>query len=678
MKVLMIVESPVKARKFRGYFPDFDIVATVGHLRELPPKEMGVSPPEHKPQYVTIAGKSGVEKAILGAAKKADVIYVATDPDREGEAIGGHVVNLLGKQHKDKISRITYDEISKAAITKAIQNNRAIDWNLVKAQEARRVLDRYVGYLTSPELTLKFNQHGYNNRLSSGRVQSVAVRLTVERQCEIALFKPVEHFCVMAVIQKSNILVPCFWKPVLKQGELMTDRQRAEQVVANTNALIFLSETSKTNVITPPKPLTTSTYVQLMADKLKMTVKQSMNAAQRLHEAGLITYHRTDSPQMSADFIQVIRAFAGRNRFPLPEIARAHKASANAQAGHECLRVTDMDMVNPRAAGIEDEQLRHVYQWIWQITLESQLANGINIDTLLEFENGRNDKFVAKASVVSVAGWRGIADKFLQRGTESPSENDVADEETILDKLPVITQGETLPCETIEMLIKKTKAPLVYTEKTLVQKLEALGIGRPSTFASIIERIVEMNYVERQGKNLKLVPTLLGTATVFAQKKIFSFLEYKYTAQLEDALDQIAKQNANYWDVVDAAYQTLVNEIEQFRSEPFDQDTMALISTLHLDLPGTESNPEKINGTAKVVNFTKSSRHTSSAKPTSSSTDKKPKTYSSSPKGKPGETCPMCNKGILSVKKLAGGENKGRPFVGCSGFPSCKFFNWVQ
>lgn len=315
-RVLMIVESPNKAKKIRGYFSDFNLMATVGHFKDLPRDSMGVEPPMHKPEYVVSEGKQAFITKLRAAAKEADLIYVATDPDREGEAIAAHVVNTLGNSHSSKISRITYTEISRKAIEQAIQAKRSVDWNLVRAQEARRVLDRYVGYLVSPELTKKFKARGINTFLSAGRVQSVAVKLIDERQRAIEMFTPVKHFGVSVNLVKSGIEFEAVWKPLLAAGELITDVNDAKRVVDRTHSLKVIKVLNTPRKVAAPKPLITSSYVRLMAAALKMTTKASMDAAQKLFESGLITYHRTDSPVMSEEFIQEVRGFA--------EIGRAH------------------------------------------------------------------------------------------------------------------------------------------------------------------------------------------------------------------------------------------------------------------------------------------------------------------------------------------------------------------
>ena len=652
MAVLMIVESPTKAKKFNKFFPDFRIVSTVGHFKELPPKELGVLMPGHKPQWVVIPGKANIESTILNAANKADVIYVATDPDREGEAIAGHVVNLLGKKHESKISRITYTEVTKAALLNAIENKRKVDWLRVKSQEARRVLDRYIGYLVSPELSKKFNSLGYSGFVSAGRVQSVAVRLVVERQQEIDNFVPVDHYGLVATLEYSGIKFPATWKPALPQHGLMTDRTRAETVKAQTKSLSVDKYNTVPKKVQPPVPLTTSRYVQLMSSTLKVTTKVAMDLAQKLHEVGLITYHRTDSVEMSPAFIESVRGFALKNHLSLPPSPRIYSASDAAQAGHECLRVCDINLLNIREAGVDDELLGAAYSCIWKISLESQLSDGIDENTTAEFLNENNEKFIAEANSVKLQGWRGVSQKFVTFVSKSRKSNEKADDDTeAVDRLPTLEIGQPLSVQSIKIVAKKTKAPVVYNETTLVKKMETLGIGRPSTYASTIERIIAMNYVTRT-TDLKFVPTQCGIAVTRSAQESYSFLEYKYTATLEKSLDLIAVGKESYEQVVENFYSTLLDELNKFNKLVLPQEIQTHIKNIAANFA-----PKK--------NFEKSEKREKAKK-------------NIHLKHCAGQACPVFKKGTGAVKILASGQNVGKHFIGCDKFPSCKFFSWGQ
>lgn len=648
-KVLMIVESPVKAKKIKGYFPHFDLMATLGHFKDLPKSGMGVEPPEHKPEYVVIEGKQQIITKLRAAAKTADVIYVASDPDREGEAIAAHVVNTLGRGYVDKIARITYSEITKSAIETAIKRKRQINWWLVRAQEARRVLDRYIGYLVSPELTGKFKQAGYPGNLAAGRVVSVTTRLIVERQEEIQRFVPIAHYGVTATLIKAGLEFEVQWRPDIPPKTLMTNRATAEAVVQRTHRLNVLSLDKKPEKKSPPPPLITTTFTRMVSTALKLTTKQAMDAAQKLHEHGLITYHRTDSPAMDPNFATNIREFATRNKLPIPPQAREFKAKANAQEAHECLRVSDIDLINPRAAGVEDETLKAVYQLIWLRTLESQLADSIDNVVHLAMENTAGDKFGARAKQLTFAGWKAAAQQFFPN-SKVADESTPSEETEAAFSLPELTPGESLTALKVEVKEKKTEPPSVFNEDTLVEQLEKLGIGRPSTYAATIERMVALGYVSRD-KKLRLTPEPLGIAATQSLKNEFSFMGYQFTAEIETAMDDIAERKQDYVNVVDGVWNKLNEEINRYRQTKAPDGIPSLSAT-------------RQTGEAKPTSATR--------KTTSSKTSK------SITKAKAGAICPTCSNGTLTTKKIGSGANAGKSFLGCSKFPDCKHFEWSK
>lgn len=667
-QVLMIVESPAKAKKIKSFFPAFEIVATVGHFRDLPTNEMGVEPPDHQPLYVVSEGKQSVVVKLRAAAKKADVIYVASDPDREGEAIAAHVVNTLGSTYKNKIHRVTYDQVSKSAIEKAIAQKRQVDWRLVRAQEARRVIDRYVGYLVSPELTKKFRSLMASiGFLTAGRVQSVAVKLVVERQRAIDTFVPVEHYGVQAALIKAGIEFQATWVPAnLKQDELLTDRILAIQVKQRTHTLRVHDINRKPSKVTAPTPLITSTYVQLMGATLKLTTKIAMDAAQKLFEAGLITYHRTDSPSMSEEFVASVRAFAGQHKLPLPQSPRTHKMKASAQGAHECLRVVDIALRDISEADIRDPLLQTVYDIIWMVTLQSQLADGENTVTTVTFHNGAGDVFVSKASLVKLNGWREAAMRFgrssdMKVAAQELDEPEDSAEKPTVATLPELNLNESMTPLRVDLLTKYTTPPEVYTEKSLVKTLEKMGIGRPSTFASIIEKILKLNYVTRN-KKLQFAPTVLGTAVVQALDPEFSFTAYRYTAEVEDSLDAIALGKAEYKAVVQSAWEVLFNELEVFKAKSLPEG---------VTLSGAEGLPAETKSTSSSRS---DSRASGSA--TTSGKTRTQKPAPASTKASPGSACPECGSGKLQMKTIKSGPNAGKSFFGCTGYPKCKFFSW--
>ncbi len=616
-QILMIVESPNKAKKIRGFYPNFQILTTVGHFRDLPPDKMGVEPPTHKPQYEILDGKQNVVKQIKDAAKNASTIYVATDPDREGEAIAAHVVNVLGKDHRQKISRITYTEVSKRAIDDAISNKRQINWKMVSAQELRRVIDRYVGYLISPELTRRLRKPGTQLKYSAGRVQSIALRLVVERDLERLNFTPREHYGVELTLEAKNTKFKALWKPELAKDTLMMDKGLAYQVKERTSKVQLSTISKRENDIAPPKPLITSDFLKLMSRQYKMSAKVAMDVAQRLFEQGLITYHRTDSHDMSADFAYTVREFALRNKLPLPDKPYQYKAGKNAQQGHECLRVTDINLINPRMVGVDDQQLINAYQLVWKYSLESQLNHGKNQIVRYEFINSVKDSFVSQSTRMTQAGWRHVAKRFIQELPDPDSEN--TDDEVAV--LPELYSGDVINLLQADVLVKFTEKPAQFNESSLIETLEKMGIGRPSTYAQIIENLVDRNYVERE-KHLKLQSTDIGKKVVETLKSRFSFLEYDYTAKMESDIDKVACGESDYLSIITAAYEALSAEVNVFR------DSDAATSFRVTD----------------------------------------------------GDNCPQCQVGKVAVMSFnnSSKKNSGRQFIGCSNFPTCKFFQWVQ
>ncbi|MDZ7924942.1 MAG: type IA DNA topoisomerase [Marinagarivorans sp.] len=583
--ILIVVESPNKAKSIRKYFPDFTVVATVGHFRDLPVDRMGAEPPHHKPEYVTMEGKADVEKKLRAAAKTADIIYLASDPDREGEAISAHVANCIGQKFNSKMHRITYKEVNKKAIEQAIIKKRSIDWALVRAQEARRVIDRYVGYMVSPALTdvLKSVNKGIPY-LSAGRVQSVALKLVVERDRAIKAFKSVNHYGVSMTCEHAGIEFKAEWLPStsasvaidavgvnpdddtgdVEYSNLITDRAIPEAVIARTTNVTVASVTTKRVSIAPPLPLITSSFVKLMAGRFRLSTKASMDAAQKLFENGLITYHRTDSPIMGEEFADEVRFFAESQGLLVPRIKRVVSAKAGSQEGHECLRVTD---IRQSRVDLSDAVLEEVYHLVWLVTLQSQLANAEEDRTQIILTNEAGDKYLAKGRVEVVEGW-----KCSWRMTiNSENENkDIEEKSGAEKKLPAIAEGNEPVIKNIKLDEKKTQAPAPYSEKTLVAKLDKLKIGRPSTYAQTIERIVQQQYVSRD-KKLTLQSLALGDIIVSVLDGRYEFMNYEYTAELEELIDDISNEKMDYKDLVDAVYISLLDNNEFVKTKPLSE-----------------------------------------------------------------------------------------------------------
>lgn len=552
---LVIVESPGKVGKIREILgAGHEVVASVGHVRDLPDKgDIGVEPPAFRPRYVETERGAEVVARLKPAAARADEVYLATDPDREGEAISWHLQQALGlKQPR----RVTFPEITAAAVRKAMAGPRQIDVKLVAAQEARRVLDRLVGWMVSPELS---RQGGAG--LSAGRVQSPAVRLVVERERAIEAFASTRHYGVEITFPGGEGPGGPPWtalwrvKPHLPPGqEHWLDQAFAERVSRLRGFTVgAFAETEESRA--PPAPFTTSTLQQVASSRLKLRPKATMEAAQRLYEQGTITYHRTDNPNLSDEAVAAIRGLAGAFGLELPSQPRRWKAKDGAQEAHEAIRPAHFEV---EEAGETDAEKR-LYALIRERAMASQLADArfkVRKAVLLAAEplDQAAIRLDATGRTRVFAGWMALAaeeeDDAPPEGEDAPAGNPV----------PVLEPGQILGATGGRVVEKKTKPPPRYTEATLVKALEAEGIGRPSTYAAIMETIVRRDYVAVDGKR-QLSATLKGTMVVDALCGRFAFVEFAFTREMEEELDAIAGGRADYRSVVARLYDRLVEEI---------------------------------------------------------------------------------------------------------------------
>ncbi len=563
-KNLVIVESPAKAKtieKFLG--SDFQVESSYGHIADLPSKEIGVDVENgFKPKYEVSADKKALVTKLKGLAKKADMVWLASDEDREGEAISWHLSEELNLD-KNKTKRIVFHEITKTAILKAIDNPREIDYNLVNAQQARRVLDRLVGYELSPVLWRKIK-----GGLSAGRVQSVSVRLIVEREREIQNFKAIASYSVVA--EFVNEAGRAFKAKLPKN---FNTKKEAEDFLARNIGSKFTVadlETKPTKKF-PAGPFTTSTLQQEAARKLYLPVGITMQLAQRLYEAGLITYMRTDSVNLSKDAMdaaqaEIIKSYGAAFSKPRTFVNK----SKGAQEAHEAIRPTDMSR---HTVDIDRDQAR-LYDLIWKRTLASQMSDAELERTNVKIEaDNHNDIFAASGEVIKFEG-------FLKVYLEGNDDDDDEQE----GMLPAMKVSEKLVNNYITATERYSRPPSRYTEASLVKKLEELGIGRPSTYAPTISTIINRNYVEKgtlegqersysqltlqSGKVAnkllkentgsdkgKLVPTDIGTiVTDFLVKNFENILDYNFTAKVEQDFDEIAEGNINWTRMMQEFY----------------------------------------------------------------------------------------------------------------------------
>ena len=578
-KNLLIVESPAKAKTIEKILgKDFKVKSSFGHIRDLPVNEIGVDiQNDFKPNYIISKDKTKVVKELKSEVKKVDDVWLATDEDREGEAISWHLSEVLGLD-TNTVKRITFREITKPAVKKAIENPRHIDINLVNAQQTRRILDRLVGYELSQLLWRKIK-----GKLSAGRVQSVALKLIVEREREIRNFTPISKFKVYAVFVVSN--------NDNKTVELKAELNKSFD--NETQALDFL-EKIKNSIFTisdikvkpvkrnPAPPFTTSTLQQEASRKFGFGVKKTMMIAQRLYEKGLITYMRTDSTNISNVALGAITEFVHSEYGEKYHQLRRYSSNKNAQEAHEAIRPSYIEKRN--VSGDKDEQ--RLYELIWKRTIASQMASAImeRTDVEIAISDYNSAFFFATGQVVKFDG-------FLKVYMEA---KDDEDDEDVKGMLPPLKKGQQLTKDIIEAVQKFTKAPTRYTEATLVKKLEALGIGRPSTYAPTISKIMEKDrgYVVKdkiEGKEREVVklilkedkiakktekeiygaaknrlhPTDMGIVVIdFLEEKFSTIMDYGFTAEVEKELDDIAEKGLDWHKVVADFYFPFHEEIE--------------------------------------------------------------------------------------------------------------------
>ncbi len=571
-KNLVIVESPAKAKTIQKYLgKDFEVKSSFGHIRDLPKKGMGINLETFSPDYEVSADKKKLVAELKTAAKKADIIWLASDEDREGEAIAWHLAQEL-KLKDEETKRIVFHEITKNAILKAIENPRKIDQNLVNAQQARRVLDRIVGFEMSPVLWKKVK-----TGLSAGRVQSVAVRLIVEREHEIRDFQSKSSFKIEGIFLNDNKqeISAKLKKDFAKENEAEDFLNQSK----NTEFKVLNVET-KPGTRSASAPFTTSTLQQEASNRLGYGVTSTMRVAQRLYEEGYITYMRTDSVNLSQEAIngaksQIISEFGEQYSNPRNFTTK----SASAQEAHEAIRPTDFSVKS-----IGDAQLNKLYQLIYKRTLASQMANAKIEKTVIEIGNQKlSQHFEAQGEVI-------VFDGFLKVYGITKTEED--EEESNEKLLPKVSVGEILNYKKIEATEKFTKPSARYTEAGLVKKLEELGIGRPSTYAPTIQTIQNREYVDKReiipqereimkmtlaktdlkkevltekfgGDKNKFVPTDIGeVVNEFLTQNFAEILDYGFTAKVEQDFDDIANGAEKWKDVLQGFYKDFHPKIE--------------------------------------------------------------------------------------------------------------------
>ncbi|TSC89890.1 MAG: DNA topoisomerase I [Parcubacteria group bacterium Gr01-1014_3] len=643
---LIIVESPTKAKtisKFLG--PDYKVESSYGHVRDLPKSKLGVDLENNfELQYVIPVKARKVVNQLKKDAKDSDEVILATDEDREGEAIAWHLSQALGLKDQKNIKRIVFHEITKAAIEKALQNPRSLDLNMVDAQQARRALDRLVGYKLSPFLWKKVARG-----LSAGRVQSVAVRLIVDRENEIRAFKPEEYYTIIANLKAESVTAPVeallskidgksLEKFDIKNGEqaneIVSDLKKQKFVVSNVE-----KRTAKKN---PPPPFITSTLQQEAVKRLGFSSKKTMFIAQRLYEQGLITYMRTDSVNLSQDALIAAKSWLEKT-FGAEYAAAAPRVFAGksrlAQEAHEAIRPTD---VSNAPEDLKDESDKKLYKMIWQRFLGSQMPEARVALSSLEITAG---KYTLKAS-----GQQIIFDGYLKIWPQKFSEKE----------LPVLAKNSALDLAEANALQHFTEPPARYSEASLIKVLEEYGIGRPSTYAPIISVIQTRNYVQKEKG--RFVPTETGELVNKVMTEHFAaVVDIDFTANMEEELDHIADGKEKWQDVIGKFYGPFAKNLEE--------------KYLEVSKAPEETTDEKCEKCGKPM-LIKAGRFgkfmACSGFPDCKTTKPLPK---SAPK-LTGIKCEKCGEGELVERRVNKGRARGKFFWGCSKYPKCDNATW--
>ena len=546
---LVIVESPSKAKTIKKYLgDDYDVIASQGHIIDLPSSKFGVDIENNfKPEYKTMKGKAKIVKDIKEKAKNKEKIYLATDPDREGEAIAWHLKNVLNIDDSDKC-RITFNEITKTAVKSAVEHPRKVDNNLVDAQQARRVLDRIVGYKLSPLLWKKIKKG-----LSAGRVQSVALKIIIDRERQIRDFKPEEYWLLTAKLQnKKDIVLAKFYGDTKKKIELKTKEQVDEIIkIIDKKEYKVIDVKKSERKKNPPPPFTTSSLQQEASRKLGFSVKKTMMVAQKLYEAGYITYMRTDSTRLSDDAKKMAKEYIVSNFGKNYYLDRVFKTKETAQDAHEAIRPSRLDIQASEFDGDE----KKLYTLILNRFLASQMSVAVYATTKIVIQV-ENYIFHVNGSVIKFDG-------FMKLYIEGKDDIKVNDEE-IEGMLPELNVGETLKQIELNKEQKFTEPPSRYTEASLVKAMEEKAIGRPSTYAPTISTLLDRGYIEKDKKFL--VPTNLGEVVNDMLEEYFKeIVDVAFTAEMENKLDMVAENKENYVQMLREFYDpfiTNLNDVE--------------------------------------------------------------------------------------------------------------------
>lgn len=653
MSKLVIVESPSKAKTIQKYLGNgYEVIASMGHVRDLPSARLSVDvKKDFMPKYSIIKGKEKLVKELKEAAAKSDGVLLATDPDREGEAISWHLAYILGLDEQ-AIDRVTFNEITKTGVEEGMAHPRSIDLDLVNAQQARRVLDRLVGYTLSPFLA-KTIRRG----LSAGRVQSVAVRMIVDREEEIKAFVPQEYWTIDAKLTAPparNQFAAAFYGD--ENGEIkITSKEESDKLFAELNEQDFVVATVKKGRKNrqPAPPFITSTLQQEASRKLGFQARRTMKAAQELYEGvevqgqgsmGLITYMRTDSLRISEDAINETAAYIAERwgQKYLPSKPRVFKSRANAQDGHEAIRPASVNITPDMVKDSLTADQYKLYKLIWERFVACQMANCVLNTTQATISAG---KYIFKAS-----GFNVNFEGFTALYEESQDEEEKAGKD-----LPNLEVGQKLKVRDLKGNQHFTQPPPRFTEASLIKTLEENGIGRPSTYAATISTITSREYVSREGKAFK--PTELGEVTTKLMKERFpDIVNVKFTAKVEDELDAVQRGDDDWVETLRRFYVPFDKSVKKAKEE---MDGVKI----HLKEDETDEICEKC-GKPMVIKFGRYGKFMACSGYPDCKNVKKIINDT-------GAECPKCGGKIVQRK-----SKRGRVFYGCSEYPKCDFVSW--
>ncbi|MBR6568259.1 MAG: type I DNA topoisomerase [Clostridia bacterium] len=656
MANLIIVESPSKAKTLKNYLgAGYNIVASKGHIRDLPAARLSVDVKnDFAPKYSIVKGKEKLVKELKTAVAESDEVFLATDPDREGEAISWHLAEILGLD-LNKLNRVTFNEITRTGVKNGMANPRKVDLDLVNAQQARRILDRLVGYKLSPFVSQKIRRG-----LSAGRVQSVAVRMIVDRENEIRAFNPEEYWSLEAKFNVSRkTLTASFYGDETGKLELKNQEQTDEIISRLDGAKYFISSLKNgTRKKNPAPPFITSTLQQEASKKLGFRAERTMKIAQELYEGvtvpgygsiGLITYMRTDSLRISEEARQATEEFIKDNFGAkyLPEKPRYYKSRSNAQDGHEAIRPSTVSITPAQVKDSLTPEQHKLYTLIWNRFVASLMASCVQNTQKIEIKGVKDseDKFC----LFTASGYSVKFDGFTAL-------YDLGDKDEDKSKLPEgLSNGDDLKLKALDKEQHFTQSPARYTEESLIKTLEENGVGRPSTYATIISTIVKREYVVRKAK--QLVPTELGEAIVNLLKEKFkNIVNIKFTAQLESDLDRVGEGTQDYIKMLHEFYGDFEDTLQKAKTE---------MDGVKIQLKEDETDiPCEKCGRMMVIKVGRFGKFLACpAYPECKTT--KPYVIETE------ATCPVCGGKVISKK-----SKRGYTFFGCDKWPECNFMTW--